>query len=83
MFDEKVLIVIIGLLIALGMLKQLKPEVSQTTDFFIFGIGSFSAMVLMHYFGYLEGLRKGFNEAKKNNQKPFFPILGLGVDEDG
>lgn len=67
-FDEKVLIVVLGVLVVGVIAKFSIPyhlQAQVSFDFILFFVGGFALMIYFHLVGFIEGYNKGYNEGVK------------------
>ena len=86
MFDVKVLwyiIISIAVLSAISQyMKAIDPELAEyfSFDFMIFFGAMMGIMVLMHWFGFIEGKDQGFRKGLMENESPFIFLPHGGIE---
>lgn len=82
MFDEKLLLVIIGFLIGMSILDSAFSHLTDVwgLQFIMFFIGMLGMMVLMHFLGFDEGKRIGYEKAMKETEGCFLFLPHGGVE---
>lgn len=82
MFDRKMLIFIMGVILGMTVFKYALPDVKQAfaIDFGIYFVGLGGLMVLMHWLGFLEGIQKGFKKGIKKSETVFMFLPHGGIE---
>ena len=64
MFDRKMLLFIMAVILGMASLKSVLPDLIQvySINFLIFFVSAGGLMVLMHWLGFLEGVDEGFRK---------------------
>ena len=82
MFDRRMLIFIMGVLLAMMGLNLALPRLTEVfgIEFLIYFVGLGGMMVLMHWLGFLEGKDEGFRKGLMEDKSPFIFLPHGGVD---
>lgn len=82
MFDRKMLIFMMVLLLGLASIDFILPDLANVfgLQFLIYFLALATMMVLMRYLGLIEGLEEGFKKGLHEAEKPFVFLPHGGND---